>query len=262
MPFKVVILNDTSISGHFGGKLVMNALYRELGLRDVEVLQRVQVREPWEGYKKIMDKADLIIVNGEGSIHHGSRMELLEVAEYYPSALINAVYQEVPSNKWVKDFKYIAVRESLSQEKVAEHGGIATVVPDLLFTHNIPRPEITEDLCLVDSCVSRGTGLKPTEANFIRKMGSAAKVCTGRFHGACLAMLWGMPFSAYPSNTHKTKGMLMDAGCNLYFDTQEEALDNIGEFDATTYISNARKAISDMFNQVVECGKAPTGAIS
>ena len=65
-------------------------------------------------------------------------------------------------------------------------------------------------------------------------------------------MLWGMPFSAYPSNTHKTEGMLLDAGCDLYFPTQAEALDNIGEFDSTQYINHARKAISDMFDRVVE----------
>ena len=180
-------------------------------------------------------------------------MELLEVAKFYPSALINAVYQEVPSNEWIKGFKYISTRESLSQARIAEHGATAEVVPDLIFTHNIPRPKITEDLCVTDSAGKRG-GLNPLDAQFIWKMGSAAKVCTGRFHGACLAMLWGMPFSAYPSNTHKTEGMLIDAGCShLFKPSKQEALESIGEFDASGYIRGARKAIGDMFDRVVEC---------
>jgi len=250
MPFKVVILNDTSVSGHFGGRLVMNALHAGLTLRGIEVLDKVQVREPWEDHRDVMDKADLIIVNGEGSIHHGARMELLEVAKFYPSALINAVYQEVPSNEWIKDFKYISVRESLSQAKVAEHGAVAKVVPDVIFTHTIPRPEIIEDLCITDSAARKG-GLNPLETNFIKKMGGSAKVCTGRFHGACLAMLWNMPFAAYPSNTHKTEGMMTDAGClHLFKPTQEEALEVIDDFDASDYVARARESISEMFNDI------------
>lgn len=249
MPIKVAILNDCTDRGHFGPRIIMDNLLEEMDSREIEVLKVVKAAESWKPYRNILDTVDLVIVNGEGSIHHGRRMELLEVAEYYPSVLINAVYQDVPENDWIEKFKYISVRESLSQMEIKQK---SDVVPDLMFMHDIPRPNIVSDLCVVDS-VATGRGLRPMKPGFIEEMGGATRVCAGRFHAICLAMLWGMPFSAYPSNTHKIEGMLTDADCFGHFrKTQAEALEAIAPFDARSYISHARKAIGDMFNQVVE----------
>jgi len=247
---KVVIVNDTSSSNHFGCKLVMRAIKENLESRNVEILATTSFKEHWSKAKPYLDKADLVIVNGEGSIHHGKRMELLEIAEQYPSVLINAVYEKVPKNHYLKFFKYVSVRESLSRDAMLKHGVDPVIVPDLIFYNNPERPEVTNDLCVVDS-VAIGEGLGPKEDTFMSQMGSAYKVCTGRFHAACLAMLWGMPFSAYPSNTYKTEGMMNDAGClHLYKNNQEEALNSIGEFDASEYIATARDLINKMFDKI------------
>ena len=229
---KVVILNDTASSGHFGCQLVMDALHEQFRRRGVEVIGTVPWTEHWRDHKRLLDKADLVVVNGEGSIHHGNRMELLKVAVAYPSVLINAVYQDVPENDYIKHFKYVAVRESFSKFAMEQHGVSPNVVPDLIFSHDIPRPKTEYGLCMVDS-VTGDKGLDPHRDDFIAEMGKAERVCSGRYHAVCLAMLWGMPFAAYPSNTHKTPGMLHDAGAlHLYKQTQKEALEAVAEFDA------------------------------
>ena len=249
---KIAIVNDTAPSGHFGCKLVMDAIHEQFRRRGIEVIGTVPWTDHWRGYKSLLDQADLVVVNGEGSIHHGNRMELLKIAEAYPSVLINAVYQDVPENDYLKQFKYIAVRESFSKLAMEQHGVTPNVVPDLIFSHDIPEPKTEYGLCMVDS-VTGEQGLDPHREDFISEMGKAERVCSGRFHAVCLAMLWGKPFAAYPSNTHKTPGMLHDAGAlHLYKQTKEEALGAVSEFDASEYVKETREKIEGMFNNICD----------
>jgi hypothetical protein len=263
---KIVILNDTSSSGHFGCKLVMDALHENFKRRGCQVIGTVPWTEHWRNYKDLMDKADLIVVNGEGSIHHGNRMELLKVAVSYPSVLINAVYQDVPDNDYLKAFKYVSVRESRSKLEMVAHGVTPEVVPDLLFFHKIEKPEIaklSEQSISVTDSVCGDHGLDPHDEDFIQKFGESRIGCVGRFHAACLAMTWNMPFTAYPSNTHKTLGMLEDAGKRyLYGGSKQEAFEILGEMtgenDFTGYVEDARQKIDAMFNKILNINPAET----
>lgn len=92
-------------------------------------------------------------------------------------------------------------------------------------------------------------------------------VITGRYHGACLAMIVGVPFIAVSSNTHKIQGIIKDAGiddlipCILQKDLNIQSLKNaknkIKEVNKSEYRkrvsfyrNNAKKRISDMFLEI------------
>jgi polysaccharide pyruvyl transferase WcaK-like protein len=89
-------------------------------------------------------------------------------------------------------------------------------------------------------------------------MSNFGRVCTGRFHGAILASMLKIPFTAYPSNTHKIIGMMEDMGLeDLYFRTREEALFNMPlKFsdkqwtNLNKYTSDASVKIEESFNWI------------
>ena len=249
---KVAIVNDTSSSRHFGCQLVMDTFRKEFKQRDVKILGTVPVGVHWASHRSILDKTDLVVVNGEGSIHDGNYEELINIAGHYPCALVNTSFQSVPRNENLNKFKYISVRESLSQRSMMGHGIVAEVVPDLIFAHKLEREPPEGDTVILDS-INASYGLSPHSSRALEIIARARRMVTGRFHGACLALMWKMDFSAYPSNTYKTAGMMMDAGCrHLYFDTQDEAMDNVQEFDGSEYVENARIAIGRMFDDICQ----------
>lgn len=249
---KVVLVNDTSFSNHIGCKLVIQSFLRKCEEYNIEVLGSISWKHNWEDYRFLLDKADLVIVNGEGSIHHGRRMDLLEIAEYYPSALINAVYDSVPYNDHTQKFKYVSVRESLSAEYMNNHKVSPDIVPDLIFDNNIESLS-NNGLVYINSVELPDVGINPYEDDFLNTIQNCHSICSGRFHGCCLAMMMNKPFSAYATNTHKTIGLLKDAGLtHLYSDTPD--YNKIPyELDCSSYVNNAKQKIDMMFKKIKGC---------
>jgi len=249
---KVAIVNDTSSNNHFGCKLVMDVFRDVFKKRGVRITGTIPVGVHWARDRHSLETANLVVVNGEGSIHDGKYEELIKIAGCYPSVLVNTSFQNMPSAENLGKFKYISVRESFSQRDMSGHGVVPEIVPDLIFAADLPRPNPVYDRVSMDSVLG-GEGISPSRCNPLEKIGKARSLCTGRFHGACMALKWGMPFSAYPSNTHKTLGMMTDAGCpHLYFETQEEAEENIQPFDGSEYVANARIKIEKMFDRICD----------
>ena len=246
---RIILINNTSINGHFGSSLVIDTIHKKLKDRGLSIGRSIMMHHDWRQEWRMISGADLVIVNGEGSVHDNLRPELLQIASRRPSVLINTVFQNEPETDHLGRFKYISVRESLSQNEMSGHGIVPEVVPDLIFAADVERPEIIHDRIAMDSIMG-GMGISPRN-NAVEQIGKARTICTGRFHGACMALKWGMPFSAFPSNTHKTIGMMTDAGCShLYFETQDEAMDNIQPFDGSEYVRKARESIDQMFDDI------------
>lgn len=107
----------------------------------------------------------------------------------------------------------------------------------------------------------------------------AGILVTGRYHGACLAMMLGRPFIAVPSNTHKIEGLLEDANlgpgaCLLgedFLKPGEDAIDSAvnrifelmrdecfvenHKARCEVYVEHARKTIASMFGNICDlCG--------
>ena len=141
---KAVILNDTRGDNHFGCFRVMRVIEENLASRGITVIGRSTVRNDWERDRAFLAKlaeADLVVINGEGTLHHGARPgeKLLKIAEHpvrgrKPVALINALYQDNPDgwSRYLRKIDLISTRDALSAEAAARHSGRHVgYVPDL-----------------------------------------------------------------------------------------------------------------------------------
>lgn len=133
MTMKAVILNDSNPDGvHFGCMRVMSAIRSSLTLRGVEMLASIPHATDWRSDPKLLsqvERANLIIINGEGTFHHGSRkarwlLDAVEVAERSggSTALINALWQENPDEfgALAARLDYIFCRDSRSAEALGK----------------------------------------------------------------------------------------------------------------------------------------------
>jgi len=261
---RIVLYNDTAlINSHFGPQLVVHTIREQLTKRGVELIGSLHRDAVLYDNRALLSRADLVIVNGEGSIHHGKCSHLIDIASEYPAALINCVYQENSANKSLSKFRLIAARESRSARHLLECGASAVkVVPDLMFGSTILRglvrgePEF--DLGMTDNVVNRESGHSPfvTDAvEYLLWLSRYRRMVCGRYHAAVACSVLGIPFTCWPSNTWKIEGMLEDMGLpGLLFQTQKEAAENCPiSFDKESnekidaYVRTAQMKIDSLF---------------
>jgi hypothetical protein len=132
LPKRVFLLNDTDHSGqHFGCQRVMRIIKSNLATRNAVITGSVKSGIDWRQKKRNysdISKSDLLLVNGEGTLHHGKGKGewLLEAATYakkagVTTALINAIWQDNPKS-WderVKSFDHIYCRDSRSAKALS-----------------------------------------------------------------------------------------------------------------------------------------------
>lgn len=252
---KVTILNDTS-GRHFGCELVMQTYRDQLKRVGIEIIKTVPVKTK---KIKIPKGTDLVIVNGEGSLHHGRHRQLVTIANRYPAVLLNTVWQNNPDYSALHKFKYISVRESFSLNSLPEGLSNVEVVPDVTFAshffHTFKKLTPTKDIGITDNVVEKGkskgiSALQPANV-FIPQMCQYRRWCIGRFHAVVVASILQIPFSVWPSSTHKMIGLLTDMGVShLHFKTKGEALKHVPEAAderIIKYVAEARIKIEGMF---------------
>lgn len=139
----VIVLNDTRGDRHFGCTAVMRALEAGLSGVGLRVALSLGTHVDWRnhaGFERALRSAQLVVVNGEGTLHHDrpAGLRLLEVAAAaraagVPSALVNAGWQsngEAYSTA-ARAFDLVSARDSLSSEELRAAGIASSVVPDL-----------------------------------------------------------------------------------------------------------------------------------
>ncbi len=258
---KVAIFNDTSSYHHIGCLAVSDAHDRMLSEAGATVEFRHFVNEfhdLWQGDEKAtreflansllaaeIASVDAVVVNGEGTIHHGSGLHLLAILAYAQqlgkrTILVNAVLQDVPVYLDVlTKLDDLTVREVNSFRYLASLGIDARLVPDSIIgaRFNPGVDEAYRDKVIITDChLSREdvkreleTASKAFQAECVyfpleyensvndwrdtlRKFRAAKLVITGRHHAVYLALLSGTPFVALPSNTWKIEGTLEQLG--------------------------------------------------
>ncbi|MBR9651245.1 polysaccharide pyruvyl transferase family protein [Thalassovita aquimarina] len=144
MTRNAVILNDTSTRYHHGCARVVRLLLDGLRREDVTVLARSAARNDWErdaDFLSALERADLVVINGEGTLHHGAAAgeRLLKIADFVPAqgkklALINAMYDQNPP-QWAEllnRFDILSARDSDSAAQMsAAVGRPVDWLPDL-----------------------------------------------------------------------------------------------------------------------------------
>jgi hypothetical protein len=265
---RVVLYNDTAlINSHFGPQCVVQTFREQLVTRGVELIGSLHRDALPKDNRTLLSQADLVIVNGEGSIHHEQCSHLIDIASEYPAALINCVYQENSPNEALLKFRFVAARESRSARHLQDCGATAVeVVPDLMFGCSILREFVRDepefDLGMTDNVMNRESGHPPFVANatdYLHWLSRHRRVVCGRYHSAVACSVLGIPFTCWPSNTWKIEGMLEDMGVpELLFQTQQEAVANcpisFGEEikkKISRYVATARRKIDLLFEELI-----------
>lgn len=167
---RALVFNDTRAERHFGCDLVMSELVRNLQARNIEVIATYPAGTDWRESSHLpkCGDADLLVVNGEGSIHHPESrpraVYLSELGRYakeklgVPAYLINASVSDINESvaTSLKDFDGIYVREPDSAATLSGFGLSSTIVPDLTVTAAFPERchrASSATICATDSVI-------------------------------------------------------------------------------------------------------------
>ncbi|MBL0375090.1 glycosyltransferase family 29 protein [Rhizobium sp. KVB221] len=191
-------------------------------------------------------KYDVLVVNGEGTMHHGSKgfhrkMKILGRAldagkEAY---LINTVWQDNPHDydDVLRGLTGIIVREAMSQRELLEKHGIkARLHPDMAYYAPLEAPTDVVDYkgsIVITDFFSKefDTFVRLTRAEAIKypfvdmmtvgwddliaSLKTAEMLITGRHHAVFAACRAEIPFVAFGGNTHKIEGIFHSAGVDI-----------------------------------------------
>lgn len=139
---KIGLLNNTSSELHYGCDLVTEEIERQCDLYDAKVLFRLKTGEDVSSLKEVIRQKppEVIIVNGEGTLHHSqeSALKIANCLNYLanlriPFVIINATIQD--NNNYITDTlgyaEQIYVRESFTKSHLSTMGIDAEITPDL-----------------------------------------------------------------------------------------------------------------------------------
>ena len=257
---KVVLLNSTWDTGHFGCVAVHAEMHVLLKRYDCEVIGDYLRHEPPD--LNVLDKADLVLINGEGCIHDGNYEILLGYGQDYPCILTNASMCSLTmhSGDLLDKFQHVTVREGATRDYLVEsHGFEPEVVPDVIFNKNWQRKGNGTRHIITDSAYRpkfTGYNWKAKGLNAVETLLAAETVTAGRFHAACVCAVARIPFNAYPSNTWKIAGLMRDMGVpQRFFIDPVVAMEFPPEFpvlDIDKYVSDAWATINQLYAAIGE----------
>lgn len=270
----VALVNDTSItSPHFGCQLVGQTFREQFQRVGIEQVLGLPKRFDTETFRPIFDQVDLIVINGEGTLHHNKYRHLLDLADQYPTIMVNCVYEANDPNPGLQKLLYCSARESYSATAIQSEGVTCDTIPDVIFNATFPklfpRTKATTPLGITDNVVKEYHGIWPlrwrvggfsamhmTPGQYIAKLCSYERLAIGRFHAAVLASILNIPFSTWDSNTWKLRALMEDMGVpQLHFDSRKEAIANVPEQLPECvghFVSEARIKIEGLFDKIKE----------
>ena len=255
---KILLANDTALERHVGCLAVSDGHARLIGEAGHEITERLFIGAldhhvgvtddalvvslgADDALLARIDSVDAVVVNGEGTIHHGRGRPLLALlalaqARGKPTLLVNAVFQETAGfDDTLKRLDDFTVRESRSLEHARSRGLTARRTPDAIlaarFSVSPPRGsgefvtdghwqcQETRDILAAMQAETGARLLSLMEPDLVANwretpsgLAGARMLITGRHHGAYLALLADVPFVALASNTFKLEGLTEDLG--------------------------------------------------
>lgn len=262
---KIMLLNDTGTVPHVGCQAVSDAHARMLGVAGHAVierfftgeLRRFAIKDEKAAIERVLadgemrerlERCDAVVVNGEGTLHHGSGTEyfaVLGAAQQLGKAslIVNAVFEA--HEGWcgvLSKLDDFCVRDARSRDCAERAGFHCRVLPDSLLAAQFdgaPYVDLSDKLVVTDwhpardpdvgETMRRILGGVPDSVYFpllhgihahlwrgaIACWANAAWIVTARHHGVYMAALAGKPFVALPSNTLKIEGLLEAANVKI-----------------------------------------------
>mgnify|MGYP001950457446 CR=1 FL=1 len=166
-----VLLNDTRCDRHHGCDLVVECILATAEKAGIRIVATAPAHCDWQSsssFTAAFSAADLIIVNGEGTVHHdrpSARYLLNAGVEAQrlgkPSALINTTWYRNGTRfaELAASFDLISVRESTSAMELKQSGLSARIVPDLALLTSMPEGATRAGIAYSD-CVVASTALQ------------------------------------------------------------------------------------------------------
>ena len=159
---KALLVNDASLAGHHGSALVTEQIKLFSAEAGIETLSGWDWGSVLKACQEELPAIDLVIVNGEGSIHHNSKSArriaalALQLREKrIPAYLVNATIEACDPDvlNGLGAFRARFVRDSLSCDVLEMAGISSTVVPDLVLSASLPASRLATSgpLMLTDS---------------------------------------------------------------------------------------------------------------
>lgn len=142
---KILILNDTRVENHHGCSRVMNCIDKNLKLRGSFDLNFMPLLHKWSHYeasKKLVLETDLIIINGEGTLHDNAAhidmlLDIIIFAKVYsvPTVVINSTIINLSRENLRKlsQSHFIFVRDKASATYLKNNNIYSNYCPDLTF---------------------------------------------------------------------------------------------------------------------------------
>lgn len=232
----------------------------------MRTLRRIALSKGWRVVGD-RDDYDALLVNGEGSMHHGGKrfhkkMQSLESALECgkPAYLVNSVWQDNPSDydRVLRQLSGVFVREVYSQTQLLEkHGVRATVLPDASYFDQPPRflrthqfgnrPAVTDFLVEPKRINGRRNVFKRLDNRFpeaaclpftdwswgktVASLRTAKYLITGRHHAVYAACVARVPFIASEGNTHKIGGLVHSAGADIRVASSPQEIPEIIDYN-------------------------------
>jgi hypothetical protein len=160
-----LLINDTRVDLHHGCSRVMRAIQELSESSGLAIGHAIPAHTEWRReprHLRAFEKARIVIVNGEGSIHH-DRVQgrwLLEAAEYarslgIPAVLINASWQANGEGfaSLLKHFALVALRDERSAAEVRSRGIECRVVPDMSLFFESPEGSSRNGIGFTDAVI-------------------------------------------------------------------------------------------------------------
>lgn len=160
---KAILINDTRSECHHGCSTVYETIAQLAKRSTIDILATAPVHRDWRTDKRVLaafDECDVVIVNGEGTIHHDrpAGRWLLAAGELArstgkKSALINTTWQENGPAliELAHNFDIVSVRESASECELRSHGINARRIPDLALYRQCPPADRRSGVSYTDS---------------------------------------------------------------------------------------------------------------
>lgn len=276
---KAILFNDTRNESHIGCDLGIEAILKEYRNADINIIHTFNRRNTINKQNQVKEKikeCDLVLVNGEGSLHHGSQffdVVLQLLPNNKPNFLINSLWQKMYVPQHLLDkFSLISVRETKSYEAIIDFvdESKVRVVPDMVFAHNIQMNPIGYGDSVMGGLRNQLKNTNhysplqfkndnyPSPNTYFSWLKSLDVYVTGRFHGVCLAALANVPFLTFPSNSHKIEGLLKDMNAQnlLISDINQVTEEKINEAKQTIdkihkeYTMSAKTIITNFIKEV------------
>lgn len=144
-PVPVLLMNDTRVDHHHGCSSVMTAITHLIERNGMIVDRYWPANADWRGveaFENALKRAELVVVNGEGTIHHNrpAGRRLVEVgaaarAAGKPVALINTGWEANSDDltDCLQNFDLVAARDTKSAIQMRAGSDQVRTVPDLSF---------------------------------------------------------------------------------------------------------------------------------